>query len=236
MTERSRASMARSAHAFQVGPSHLAWDGATLAIDVDERGMPLPHRVRGRVRVHPAGLSTFNAALDDRGRHRWGPIAPCARVEVDLESPRSRWSGHAYLDSNEGDELIDRAFTEWDWSRATLGDGSTAVIYDVRQKAHGDRVLALRFSPQGDAAELTAPERQPLPRTLWRIARTMRSDADVAPRVRETLEDTPFYTRSVIESGLLGERVVSLHETLDARRLASQAVQLMLPWRMPRVR
>jgi carotenoid 1,2-hydratase len=252
MTERSRASMSRSAHAFHVGPSQLAWDGATLVIDVDERGMPLPHRVRGRVRVHPAGLSTFNAALDARGRHRWGPIAPCARVEVNLESPRSRWSGHAYLDSNEGDELIDRAFTEWDWSRATLADGSTAVIYDVRQKAHGDRVLAfssagpiraprdrvlaLRFSPQGVASDLTAPERQPLPRTLWRIARTMRSDAGVAPHVRETLEDTPFYTRSVIESGLLGERVVSMHETLDARRLASRAVQLMLPWRMPRVR
>jgi len=71
---------------------------------------------------------------------------------------------------------------------------------------------------------------------LWRISRTMRSDAGVAPRLRDTLEDTPFYTRSVIESGLLGGRVVSMHETLDARRLASRTVQLMLPWRMPRVR
>jgi carotenoid 1,2-hydratase len=97
-------------------------------------------------------------------------------------------------------------------------------------------VLALRFSPKGDAVDFAAPMRQPLPRTLWRIPRTMRSDPGVAPRVRDTLEDTPFYTRSVIESGLLDERVVSMHETLDARRLASAAVQLMLPWRMPRVR
>jgi carotenoid 1,2-hydratase len=236
MTERARASISRSAREFHVGPSRLAWDGASLVIDIDERSMPLPHRVRGRVRVHPAGLCTFNAALDVAGRHRWGPIAPCARVEVELESPRARWCGHAYLDSNEGDEPIDRAFTDWDWSRATLVDASTAVIYDVRQKVHGDRVLALRFSPAGEASAFSAPPRQSLPRTLWRIARTMRSDEGSAPRVRKTLEDTPFYTRSVVASGLLGQSVVSMHETLDARRLASRAVQLMLPFRMPRVR
>ena len=153
-----------------------------------------------------------------------------------MGAPAARWSGHANIDSNEGDEPIERAFTEWDWSRATLADGSTAVIYDVRQKARGDRVLALRFLPSGEALPFEAPPRRPLPRTLYRIARSMRSDAGMPPRLRDTLEDTPFYTRSVIESGLLGERVVSMHETLDARRLASTLVQLMLPWRMPRVR
>jgi carotenoid 1,2-hydratase len=42
--------------------------------------------------------------------------------------------------------------------------------------------------------------------------------------------------RSVLESGLLGERVVSMHETLNVPRFASTAVRLMLPWRMPRTR
>jgi carotenoid 1,2-hydratase len=54
------------------------------------------------------------------------------------------------------------------------------------------------------------------------------------PIIERTLEDTPFYVRSVLKSGLLGELVTSVHETLDAQRVASMAVRLMLPWRMPR--
>ena len=144
MTERSRASLQRDARRLVIGPSRLEWDGSCLTIHIDEVTVPLPSRVRGTVKVHPLGLFGQGYALDDGGRHRWGPIAPSARVEVALDKPGTRWSGPAYLDSNEGDEPIDRPFTEWDWSRSTLRDGSTAVIYDVRQKRGGDRVLALR--------------------------------------------------------------------------------------------
>ena len=198
--------------------------------------MPIPHRVRGRIVIHPAGLSRFVTALDDGGRHRWGPIAPCARVEVDLDAPGARWQGHAYVDSNEGDEPLARRFHEWDWSRSTMRDGRTAVIYDVRQKEGADRVLALRFAASGEAEPFEAPPRQPLPRTMWRIDRSMRSDAGTAPTVMQTLEDTPFYARAVLEAGLLGERVTAMHETLYVPRLASPVVQAMLPWRMPRRR
>lgn len=236
MTERSRASLARGARHLAIGPSSVAWHGDRLVIEIDEIGVPVPFRVRGRIQVFPAGLSGFVTALDDGGRHRWGPIAPCARVEVALDQPAARWSGHAYLDSNEGDEPIERPFVEWDWSRAALRDGSTAVIYDVRQKENRDRVLAYRFAPSGEAEPFTPPQRQPLPRTLWRIGRTMRTDPGIPARVTQTLEDTPFYCRSVLASGLLGEEVVSMHETLYIPRLASTAVQLMLPWRMPRTR
>jgi carotenoid 1,2-hydratase len=236
MTERGRARVARSAREFVVGPSRVSWEGDHLALELDEMCVPIPFRVRGRVRVYPAGLSTFTTPLDDAGRHRWGPIAACARVEVDLDRPGARWSGHAYLDSNEGDEPIANAFVEWDWSRATLRDGATAVLYDVRQKHGDDRVLALRFSAAGDVDAFAPPPRQPLPRTLWRLDRTMRTDPGVPAKVSQTLEDTPFYVRSVLESGVLGERVTSMHETLHATRLASAAVQLMLPWRMPRTR
>ena len=236
MTERSRASMTRDATRLAIGPSQLQWDGDCLTIDIDEVTVPIPRRVRGRVRVYPTGLCKFVAALDDSGRHRWGPIAPCARVEVEFDAPSMRWSGHAYLDSNEGDEPIDRPFTEWDWSRASMKDGSTGVIYDVRQKEGGDRVIAVRFRPGGEFEPFTPPERQPLPRTAWRIDRTMRTDAGQSAMVTQTLEDTPFYVRSVLSSGLLGESVVAVHETLNVPRLVSTAVQLMLPWRMPRVR
>jgi carotenoid 1,2-hydratase len=145
------------------------------------------------------------------------------------------WSGHGYFDSNEGDEPIERPFREWDWSRASLRDGSTAVIYDVRQKAGADRVLALRFDREAKVESFEPPPRQPLPRTAWRIGRTMRTDPGTQATVTQTLEDTPFYVRSVLSSGLLGETVVSMHETLNVPRLTSTAVQLMLPWRMPRI-
>jgi carotenoid 1,2-hydratase len=236
MTERSRASVHRSADRLVIGPSQLHWDGKSLTIDIDEVGVPIPHRVRGRVRVHPQGLCHFNASLDDAGRHRWGPIAPCARVEVEFASPSVRWSGHAYLDSNEGDEPMDGAFTEWDWSRAPQQDGSTGVIYDVRQTQGEDRVIAVRFAPSGEFEYFTPPPRQPLPGTAWRIGRTMRTDERQPAVVQQTLEDTPFYVRSVVSSSLLGESVTSVHETLNVPRLVSPSTQLMLPWRMPRVK
>jgi carotenoid 1,2-hydratase len=235
MTERRRASVQRSARSFHVGPSRLEWNGDCLTFDIDEVGVPLPKRVRGRVRVYPTALSPFFTALDDGGRHRWGPIAPSARVEAEFDRPGAKWSGHGYLDSNEGDEPIDRPFTEWDWSRASLRDGATGVIYDVRQKAAGDRVLALRFDRHANIEAFEPPARQPLPRTAWRIGRTMRTDSGTRATVVQTLEDTPFYVRSVLSSGLLGETVVSMHETLNVPRLTSTAVQMMLPWRMPRV-
>jgi carotenoid 1,2-hydratase len=62
----------------------------------------------------------------------------------------------------------------------------------------------------------------------------MHSDNGIAPVVIKTLEDTPFYVRSILRSSLEGELVTSVHETLDAQRVASLPVRLMLPWRMPR--
>ncbi len=236
MTERSAASVARERHEFGVGPSRLLWDGASLRFELDEIGMPLPHRVRGQVRVWPRALTGFSAALDDRGAHGWGPIAPGARIEVTLEQPALRWQGEAYLDSNEGDEPIDRPFASWDWSRAALPGGETAVIYDVRPKQGAERLIARRFRADGHAEAFEAPPRQALPRTLWRIDRHLRSEAGEPARVLQTLEDTPFYTRSLLDSTLFGQRVQSVHETLSIPRLVSPVTRLMLPCRMPRTR
>lgn len=235
MTERSRRSVQRDATQFTIGPSQLRWNGHCLEIDICEFGMPLPRPVRGHVRVFPGSLTPFSVPLDAQSRHRWGPIAPCARVEVELTHPDLRWYGHAYLDSNEGDEPIERAFREWDWSRATLDDGSTAVIYDVQPIASPDRLHAYRFYPDGRVEPFDAPPRQAMPRTGWRIDRRMRSDAAHPVSVIDTLEDTPFYERSVLASGLFGQRVISVHETLNVPRFTSPIVQRMLPFRMPRL-
>jgi carotenoid 1,2-hydratase len=236
MTERGQRHVQRSADRFVIGPSSLHWDGQALSIDICERAVPFGQKVVGRVRVLPERLFNFSTPLDDAGRHRWGPIAPKARVEVEMSEPGLRWQGEAYLDSNEGDEPVARAFTEWDWSRGSLADGSTAVLYDLRQTAGADdRLLALRFTPEGTVEPFVAPPRQALPRTAWRIGRSTRSDTGQPASVRQTLEDTPFYVRSVLSSSLLGEPVLAVHETLNVPRFTSTAVQLMLPWRMPRV-
>ena len=235
MTERGRRSISRDAHNFTIGPSSLQWHGDHLEIDICEIGVPIPFSVRGKVRVYPESLSTFCTALDDSGRHRWGPLAPCARVEVDLEKPNQRWKGHAYLDSNEGDEPISEPFKEWDWSRATLADGSTAVIYDVQKKQGDDRLIGVRFAQDGTIEEFVPPPRQDLELTGWRIPRRMRSEGDAPVQVIDMLEDTPFYERSVLKSRLFGQDVISVHETLNVPRLVSPVVQRMLPFRMPRM-
>jgi len=234
MTERGRAHMQRSRDTFRVGPSRLHWNGRSLVIDIDEVNVPIPRSVRGRVTVTPQGLSTFVTALDADARHRWGPIGPCSRVQVEMDQPGARWSGHAYLDSNEGDEPVDRAFNTWDWSRTVTGNGDTVVVYDVRPVQGDARVIAQRFDANGLATPLLAPPRYAVPRSRWFIPRTMHSDEGVAPVVQSTLEDTPFYVRSILRSSLEGEAVTSVHETLDAQRVASLPVRLMLPWRMPR--
>lgn len=236
MTERGRRWIERSADRFVVGPSRLHWDGSSLVIDLDEVGAPLPRRVRGRVRVWPQATTDYVTALDAAGRHRWGPIAPCARVEVDLQAPAVRWSGHAYVDSNEGDEPLERAFDTWDWSRSALPDGSTAVIYDMRRRDGSEHLIAQRFRPDGTHEAFEAPPRQPLASTGWRVARAMRSERESPARVRQTLEDTPFYTRSLLDAGLFGHTVPAVHESLSVPRLESLPVRLMLPWRMPRRR
>jgi carotenoid 1,2-hydratase len=235
MTERGRTQISRSKHHYTIGPSSMHWDGQALVIDIDEMAVPLPRRVQGRVRVMPYGLCNFVTALDDAGRHRWGPIAPCASVQVDMRSPGTSWRGHAYLDSNEGDEPIDVPFIDWDWSRTALADGSCAVIYDVRQKNGADRVIAQRFSDNGQAQAFEAPPRHVLPRSKWGLARAQRSSSQhSAPRILSTLEDTPFYARAVLQAELLGETTTTVHETLNLPRLTSLPVRLMLPWRMPR--
>ena len=238
MTERAARHVERGRAHFRIGPSALRWRDGWLEIEIDEVANPLPRRVRGTVRVQLGALSSFVAALDDAGRHRWGPIAPCARVQVRLDSPCLGWEGHAYVDSNEGDEPISEPFTTWDWMRATLRDGSCVVAYDVRQsQGRGDRLIGRRFFPSGEDAPVELPARLSLPSTRWGIARHVRTEPTTEGQglaMLRTLEDTPFYARGVVHARLCGETVQAMHETLDAGRFASPVVQLMLPWRMPR--
>jgi carotenoid 1,2-hydratase len=235
LTERPRASVHRAASTLAIGPSSLEWDGAALTVRIDEVTAPLPSRVRGVVRVHPSALTARSFALDAAGAHRWWPIAPRARVEVALERPRLAWRGEGYFDSNAGDAPLEDAFAGWTWSRARVGDGA-AVLYDVLRRAGGPCSLALRFDANGEATAFDAPPAVALPRTGWRVAREARTAVGSGATVVRTLEDTPFYARSIVAARLGHEAVTAMHESLSLDRFRSPWVRLLLPFRTPRAR
>lgn len=233
MTERGQGHVSRSATRLAIGLSSLAWVRSALEIHIDEVTAPVPRRLRGVVRVHPSAVTSSIFDLDANGRHRWWPIAPCARVEVDLNAPSLSWTGQGYLDANDGEEPLEAAFTDWHWSRAPLRSGS-AVLYDVARRDGEAASVALRFGPSGDVQEEELPARAPLARSRWRLRRETRADAGHRPSVRHTLEDGPFYARSILSTRLFGESVPAMHESLSLARFRRPWVQAMLPFRMPR--
>lgn len=234
MTERGRSALQRDASRLEIGPSALSWDGNSLTIEIDEVTVPFPSRIRGTVKVYPNAVAGTPYCLDHGERHFWAPIAPRAHVEVNLERPSLRWSGSGYLDSNWGVEPLERAFQSWEWSRAMLKDGGAAILYDVTQRAGHRPPLGLRFAPSGEVEQFDAPPRVKLPTTGWLMKRGTRVDPQRTARVTETLEDTPFYTRSVLETHLLGEPVTAMHESVCLDRFSSRWVQTLLPFRIPR--
>jgi len=233
MTERGRQALGRTADSLTIGPSSLEWDGETLTVRIDEVTAPIPSRLRGMVRLRPQAVNRRIFWLDPAGRQRWRPIGPHARIEVTLEQPDLRWSGSGYFDMNVGEAPLEQDFVRWDWSRADLGDG-TAILYDVTRRDGQDYGLALCFAPDGSVSTFEPPPPAPLPPNLWRVARGTRADPGHPARVIKTLEDAPFYARSVVATHLLGQPVTAMHESLDLDRFSKQWVRLLLPFRMPR--
>jgi carotenoid 1,2-hydratase len=234
LTERTRTDLDRSASAIRIGPSRLEWDGEALTIFIEEITVPLPARVVGTVRVYPQSLVQRAFALDADSHHHWHPVAPQARIEVKMQQPDLEWSGNAYIDSNFGDEPLEAGFVEWDWMRAKIGT-NTAVLYDVIPRRSQPASLGLLFDPQGGVEEMPAPARRPLPSTLWRVARHARSE-NGPPTLIKTLEDTPFYNRSLVSAAIGGTEKTWVHESLSLDRFANPVVRAMLPFRMPRRR
>ena len=236
MTERGAAALQRCAHTLAIGPSALHWDGSALVVTLDERCMPMPRRLRGTLRLQPQAMGApAPLGLDSAGAHQWWPIAPRARIDVDLREPGWRWQGDAYLDSNCGAVPLEQSFSRWQWARASLGSSHSAVVYDAVQGDGVQRHIALQFGAQGGCQAFDASPMQPLPAApVFRLPRGQRSDAGSAPQVLHTLEDTPFYARSLVQSQWGGQPVLAVHESLDLERFSRPLVQAMLPFRMPR--
>lgn len=244
MTERGETALARKVDMLAIGPSRLDWDGQTLTATINEVTSPWPSRLRGTVRLHTEAIAQRVVQLDASGRHRWRPIAPSARVEVHLDEPGLRWSGHAYLDSNAGDEPLEDGFNGWHWSRARIAlpgprhrtAGDAVVYYETTRRDGSESAFAIRFDAAGCDHDVDLPPTISLPVTGWRIARSTRGDPSrpSAARVLRTLEDTPFYARSLLAMQWQGASVTAMHESLSLTRFRAPWVRALLPFRMPR--
>jgi carotenoid 1,2-hydratase len=234
MTERGARHIARTADHFTIGPSRVFWQNDRLEIEIDEICAPIPKRLRGRITLRPEAFGERFFALDPAARHHWHPIAPRAHVEVKLSAPALSWRGEAYIDSNRGTESLEDGFRDWTWSRAH-GRDHAYILYDSHRRDGTRGALALAVDRHGRIAEREAPPLQALPKTrLWRVPRETRCDAGKAASIGATFEDTPFYSRSLIETALYGETAIGVHESLYLDRFVSAPVQAMLPFRMPR--
>ncbi|MEL6258876.1 MAG: carotenoid 1,2-hydratase, partial [Pseudomonadota bacterium] len=69
---------------------------------------------------------------------------------------------------------------------------------------------------------------------IWRIPRPLRAEDGDAARVVKTFEDTPFYSRSLVEIPILGAPRRAMHECFSGDRLKSPIIKSLLPVRMPR--
>lgn len=234
MTERRTGALQRDASNIQIGPSHLRWENGALVADLHERGAPLPFPIRGQIRATPETQTSQRFQLDRNARHTWHPYAPRVRIELSFTEPSLSWSGWGYMDRNFGSARLEHDFHSWDWSRSHFDNGS-AILYDASGLNARPTPLAIWMNADGSLVEFEPPNKQQLPSTLWRIRRQTQVDEGRKASVIRTLEDTPFYARSTIETSLLGRQCMAVHETLMLDRLSNPIVKAMLPFRMPRV-
>ncbi len=237
MTERGSRALQRDRSFIQIGPSTMRWTGEAVELDLNEISVPWPARIRGRVRLTPKNSNPFTFCLDAAQRHFWQPIFPEAEIEVQLQNPNLSWRGSAYLDTNTGSVPLENDFIDWNWSRLHMADGGSRILYD-RRLVSGDRhCLTVEFDRHGKLTEFPPDPEIELPRThIWRIPRASRGHLNKnAKKAIETLEDTPFYARSLVNMEHHGEAVTAVHESLSMSRFNQDWVHLLLPFRMPRL-
>ncbi|MEO1027909.1 MAG: hypothetical protein AAFX02_02515 [Pseudomonadota bacterium] len=234
MTERGETQVSRSSHIYKIASSQIEQTGDKLIFDINETSVPLPRALRGRVTVDMPYCHDHTYDLSEAGGHIWRPICPTARVNVEFDQPGLNWSGHGYVDMNLGDGPIEQAFDFWDWSRQPIADDGTRIRYVTNPAGEEERSLGVEFGSDGSVREVDLEPGCPLPSTpIWRIKRRSGLFEGEAPKIVKTLEDTPFYSRSIMSYPSAPERL-AVHESLSGPRLAHPVVKCLLPFRMPR--
>lgn len=238
MTERGAGDLDRGEGYIAIGPSRVLDRGdGRYIFQIDEVCNPLPTRLRGQIELSTTRLGQECFALDPDGVHRWWPASPTGRVRVTMAQPDLSWEGSAYLDCNSGVIPLEDTFRNWHWQRSESKAGQGHIHYDATLLNGEACALGLAYGPDGSCTPLSDPGNQGdlSPTLLWRAKRRCRALVG-KPEVLHTLEESPFYARSVLEldSGL-GRRKV-MHESLHLDRFTRPWMQCMLPVRMPRRR
>jgi carotenoid 1,2-hydratase len=216
-----------------IGQSSMRWQGDRLCVDIDERTTPFGRPVRGKVSLYPELLSGLALQIDARGEHRWWPVSPLARIEVDLPEPGLRFTGHGYYDANAGQVPLEAAFDTWSWSRARAADNAY-LTYDVAGLSGERRSLAFKISARGEVADLAPVWSTPLRRSVFGLSPRARVDYGEPCRVVRSLEDGPFYARALVATRLDSQPVIAMHESLAAQRLRRGWVRWLVKHRMRR--
>jgi len=229
LTERKRCALQSSATSLRIGPSQLAWSGGTLNVNVNEKTAPWGNSLVGSVHVTPTVWTDTQVFLDEAHEHTWRPFAPIARVTVQFTKPSIRFSGTGYLDHNLGACPLEESFDAWSWSR--VSNERVHIAYDVRSVRGTTSHRAFIVDPENRLTTAPFGQEHTLPRTRFGLDRVARSEG---PRVRiaRTLEDGPFYARSVIETDLQGQPAIGVHEAVSLERFRSRWAQFLTPFRM----
>ncbi len=207
-------------------------DGEIL-INVDEKSPIIGSKIKGTVRLSFSRLNTEKFCLDRNENHTWHPIAPRGEVVIDFPSLSVNFKGSGYHDMNYGNSPLEKDFVNWDWSRHTVKD-KTIIFYDGVRTAQDNFSIAVGFDDKGKIEPIKPlPEIKKLPNTcLWRCPRSVRSDDE--PRSIMTLENSPFYSRSLVRTKLLGSVAHGIHESLRLDIFKKNVVQHMLPFKLRR--
>ncbi len=211
----------------------MHWNGSQLVISINEIGaLPLVTPVRGTITLTPSAITSVEVLLTPDGAHLWRPFAPTARIDVDL-TQGNRWQGHGYFDANFGTRALETDFSYWTWGRFPTADGA-ACFYDATRRDGSALSLGMRFGADGSAVQIPPPPPARLPRTIWALRRETRADAGTQPRQVMGMLEAPFYSRSLVETTIDGERTTGVHEALDLVRFRQPWLKPMLAVRVPR--
>ena len=239
MTERTAASVRATSQVMSMGKSTLSVNEGRLQVSVDEMAMPIPMRVSGQLSVELPALDLEAQPLDrqlsEGANHFWQPIAPRTRINVSFDQPKLSWRGNAYVDANYGNVPLESSFRSWVWSRSHCADNTTTVLYDVVDRQGNSNQRSFCYAADGSLSHPRAPQQQALaPTRYWRIPRAVRTAAGTDIENLQTLEDTPFYSRSRFIERQDNTRHVTVHESLYLQRFDTPWVRALLPFRMPR--
>lgn len=231
LTERPSSAVVATRDRLVIGPSSMEWRGNELTVRFDEVTAPIGRPLRGKVTLTPSRLHGEPVDLGG-GRHTWWPIAPRARAVVEIESPRRLcFTGIGYADANRGTEPLEEGFSRWSWARSATPKGSV-ITYDVARRDGSESTTTLAFDPDNQPVAAPQLTEVDLGTTRWGIPRSTRADTGSKPSLQKTLEDTPFYARSMLATRIGGESATSVHESLSLDRFASRWVQALIPFRM----